>query len=125
MTTVQAGRIRSSSAGSWRSSISPEKNPLGKHLHVGARGDRDYEVVGIVGDTLYQVGQPGKATMYFPVLSGESEERLTLAVRTSTDPLAFSVPIQKQIAALDPELPVSDVLTMEQIIERSHWAMPA
>ena len=34
-------------------------------------------------------------------------------------PLAFSVPIQKQIAELSPELPVSDVLTMPQIIERS------
>ena len=43
----------------------------------------------------------------------------TLAVRTASDPLAFSVPIQKQIAELDPELPVSDVLTMQQIIERS------
>ena len=44
---------------------------------------------------------------------------LTLVVRTASDPLAFSVPIQKQIAALDPELPVSDVFTMQQIIERS------
>ena len=38
---------------------------------------------------------------------------------TSSEPLAFSVPIQKQIAELDPELPVSDVLTIRQIIERS------
>ena len=40
-------------------------------------------------------------------------------VRTASDPLALSIPIQKQIAALDPELPVSDVLTMHQIIEQS------
>jgi len=97
----------------------PGEDPLGKHLHVGARGPRDYEVVGIAGDTLYQVGHPGEPTMYFPVLDGESEERLILAVRTATDPLAFSVPLQKQIAALDPELPVSDVLTLQQSIERS------
>ncbi len=44
---------------------------------------------------------------------------MTLAVRTASDPLTFSVPIQKEIAELDPELPVSDVLTMQQIIAQS------
>jgi ABC-type antimicrobial peptide transport system permease subunit len=44
---------------------------------------------------------------------------LTLAVRAAANPLSFSVPIQKKIAELDPELPVFDVLTIQQIIERS------
>jgi ABC-type antimicrobial peptide transport system permease subunit len=57
--------------------------------------------------------------MYFPVLNGEIQEGLTLAVRTASDPLSFSVAIQKKIAELDSELPVSDVLTIQQIIERS------
>jgi hypothetical protein len=74
---------------------------------------------GVVADTLYQVGQPGKATMYFPVLNGEIQEGLTLAVRTAWDALTFSVPIQKVIVQLDPEMPVSDVLTIQQIIQRS------
>jgi ABC-type antimicrobial peptide transport system permease subunit len=73
----------------------------------------------VVADTLHQVGQPAVPTMYFPILDGESDKALTLAVRTVSDPLSFSIPIQKQIAVLDPELPVSDVLTMQQIIARS------
>jgi len=97
----------------------PGENPLGKHLHVGAMGSVDYEIVGVVADTLHQVGQPAVPTMYFPILDGESDKALTLAVRTVSDPLSFSIPIQKQIAVLDPELPVSDVLTMQQIIARS------
>ena len=44
---------------------------------------------------------------------------LTLAVRTTTDPLTVSIPAQKQIAELDLELPVSDVLTMQQVIGES------
>ena len=48
----------------------PGENPLGKHLHVVPYGNADYEIVGVVADTLYQVGQPAKATMYFPVLNG-------------------------------------------------------
>jgi putative ABC transport system permease protein len=98
----------------------PGENPLGKKMHVEAQGNVDYQIVGVVGDTLYQVGIPGKPTMYFPVLNADGNERgLTLVVRTASDPLAFSVPIQKEIAQLDPELPVSDVFTMQQIIERS------
>jgi putative ABC transport system permease protein len=95
------------------------EDPLGKHLHVAARADADYEIVGVVADTLYQVGQPVRAMMYFPALNGEIEEGLTLAVRTASDPLSMSVPIQKKIAELDPELPLSDVLTIQQVIERS------
>jgi predicted permease len=95
----------------------PGENPLGKHLRVAVLDNADYEVVGVVGDTLYQVGQPGKPTMYFPAFNGH--DGWTLVVRTASDPLPFSVPIQRQIAQLDPELPVSDVFTMQQIIERS------
>jgi predicted permease len=98
----------------------PGENPLGKHLHVSAHQDADYQVVGVVGDMLYQVGQPGKPTMYFPVLNGDNDVHgLTLVVRAVSGPLALAVPVQKVIAELDPELPVSDVFTMQQIIERS------
>ena len=97
----------------------PGENPLGKHLHLAAEENGDYQVVGVVADTLYQVGQPAKATMYFPVLNGGNYMGLSLAVRTASDPLAISIPVQKKIAELDPELPVSDVLTMQQIIAQS------
>lgn len=97
----------------------PGENPLGRHLHVPGRGNADYEIVGVVADTLFQVGKPAQPTMYFSILNGTNDVGSTLAVRTSADPLNFSVPIQKQVAELDPELPVSDVLTLQQIIEQS------
>jgi predicted permease len=96
----------------------PGENPFGKHIH-SMRGNVDYEIVGVVGDTRYQVGLPDMVTTYFPVLSGENSTGLTLVVRTAGDPLSISIPIQKLIAELDPQLPVSHVLTMEQIIEQS------
>ena len=40
-------------------------------------------------------------------------------MRTAYDAQALSIPIQKQIADFDPELPVFDVLTMQQIIAQS------
>jgi predicted permease len=98
----------------------PGEVPLGKHLHIYPYGNADYEIVGVVADTLYQVGQLARPAMYFPVLNGRTDVGgLTLAVRTEIDPLALSLSIQKQIRELDPELPVSDVLTMQQIIAQS------
>jgi predicted permease len=101
----------------------PGENPIGKHLHVpahthpGAPNDVDYEIVGVVGDTLYKVGEETKPVMYFPILEGRNTEML--AVHATSDPLQFSVPVQKQIASLDPELPVSEVRTMDQVIGES------
>ena len=101
----------------------PGEDPIGKHLHVpahfhpGAPDDVDYEIVGVVGDTLYQVGKEQKPTMYFPMLEGVADAML--AVHTASDPLQFAVTVQKQIAALDPGLPVSDVRTLNQVIDES------
>ena len=95
------------------------EDPLGRHLRLAAEEIGDYEVVGVVADTLHQVRLPARATMYFPVLNGGNYMGLTLVVRMASDPLAVSIPIQKQIAEFNPELPVTDVLTIEQIIERS------
>jgi predicted permease len=97
-------------------------SPLGRHLKVmwGGRLE-DYEIIGVVGDTLYNVTQPPKATMYFPILSGIPSETsgATIVVRTSGDPLTLSIPIQKQVAALDPALPVYEIFTLQQIVGNS------
>ncbi|MGA7109100.1 MAG: ABC transporter permease [Terracidiphilus sp.] len=94
----------------------PGENPVGRNVHVPALKDADYEIVGVVGDTLWQVGKPALPTVYFPMLDGGLWHGGSLAIRTDSDPLAISVPVQKQIAALDPQLPVSDVMTLQQAI---------
>ncbi|MEO8725039.1 MAG: ABC transporter permease [Acidobacteriaceae bacterium] len=97
-------------------------DPIGKHLHIAWGGDsEDFEIIGVVGDTLYDVTQPVKATVYFPILSGipSQTSAATLVTRTAGDPLALSIPIQKQLAALDPALAVHNVLTMPQILGKS------
>jgi ABC-type antimicrobial peptide transport system permease subunit len=40
-------------------------------------------------------------------------------VRTAHDPLALSMPVQRQISSLDPQIAVNRVLTMQQIIGRA------
>ncbi len=99
----------------------PGESPLGKHLNTAWTGkDELYEIIGVVGNTLYDVSRPVKATMYFPIFAGIPQaSAATIVVRTSGEPLALATPVQKQVEALDPALPVYDVYTMQQIIGRS------
>jgi len=59
--------------------------------------------------------------MYFPMLSGipDRTSAATIVARTDGNPLALAMPIQQQVSALDPALPVYDVLTIQQIIGKS------
>ena len=96
------------------------ENPLGMQIKVPEWGNAtNYEVVGVVGDTLYQPDKASKATIYVPVFAGQLDRDYTLIVRTASNPLAMSLPVQKEIAAFDPGLPVSKVLTMQQILGQS------
>jgi predicted permease len=100
----------------------PGENVLGRKVVMGTEitnKKRTYEIIGVVGDTLYHVGEPTKATMYYPVSSSDPGQSLTLVARTSGDPLNYAVAIQKEIGALDPQLPVVDVLTISQIVGES------
>jgi ABC-type antimicrobial peptide transport system permease subunit len=97
----------------------PGENPIGQHILIGATGEKR-QIVGVVGDTVYQVGEPIMPAMYLPVLSGTSNPwGFALVVRTASDPLAMAVPVQKVFSQLDPQQPVSDVFTLQQIVERS------
>jgi predicted permease len=101
----------------------PSEDPLGKHLHEHWRSSagENYEVAGVVGDTLYKIGQPKRPMMWFPILGGvpENSRDVELVVRTHGDPEVMALPVQKAIATLDPELPLKNVLTMEQIVSKS------
>ena len=100
----------------------PGDNPVGRQI-VSRWDDvkSNYEIIGVVGDTLWDVAHPVKATVYHPILSGlpSRSSSATIVARTWGDPLAMSMPIQKEMAALDPSIPVYDVLTMEQILGKS------
>ncbi len=98
----------------------PGDNPIGKHVTV-PRTEETYEIVGVVGDTLWDVTQPIRPIMYFPILSGRPDRDgdATIVARTAGDPLSLSIPVQQQVAALDPSLPVYDVLSMQQVLGKS------
>jgi len=88
---------------------------LGRHLSV--RG-KNAVIVGIVGDTRYAIGETPKPVQYYPLDAGV-ETVGTLVLRSGLSPEQFTVPVQRIVSEMDPDLPVSDVLTMNQLLGQS------
>jgi ABC-type antimicrobial peptide transport system permease subunit len=96
----------------------PAGDAIGKTLIISWEQSPRFEIVGIVGDVLSDLDRPAEATMYLPINSGRFGYG-SLVVRSSRDVAALALPVQKEFAALDPNVAVSDVLTMEQRIGKS------
>jgi predicted permease len=94
----------------------PGEDAIGKHLLT--LGRRSFRIVGVVGDTRFLISQPPRPMMYFPGSAGMFDNA-TLAVRSKLDVNQLAMPIQRVVQQLDPDLAVSDVMTMEEMIGRS------
>src|SRR5258706_184370 len=106
----------------------PNEDPIGKHLTLTFSPDVVREVVGIVGnikldsldetrpvDTIYV------ALAQVTVSPGETWRSfgLTLAVRTHSDPHGAASAVTDAIHQVAPDVPVVDVLSMDDVIAQS------
>jgi len=75
-----------------------------------------------VADTLFSVGEAVRQMMYFPIdglISADEKGFVpgaSLVVRSQGNVTGFAMPVQKIFQQLDRDLPVSDILTMDQLI---------
>jgi putative ABC transport system permease protein len=95
----------------------PGEEPIGKHIKIGFTG-KSYTIVGVVGDTRFAIGEPPREMMYFSYNDG-NENYATLVLRSSHDVEQLAVPVQNVIQGMDHDVPVSDILTMQQLLGRS------
>jgi ABC-type antimicrobial peptide transport system permease subunit len=98
----------------------PGEDPIGKHLREigGIVGGGVWEVIGVVGDVRWSVSQPPLPTLYWPIY-GNGYSFATIVARAPHDVDSLAVPIQKVVAQLDPDLPVSHVMTLREAIGKS------
>ncbi len=116
----------------------PGQNPVGRRMYrpdsaedllgVNAK-TRFLTVVGVVGE----VKQDGLVVSTTPVgayylpMAHDTTRFMAFTLRSAGDPLVLAAPLRSAIAQLDPELPVFDVKTMEQVSDESlvtrRWPM--
>jgi putative ABC transport system permease protein len=113
----------------------PNEDPVGKTIWMGApehlfpseqtpqfRFPRRV-IVGVVSDVKgSSLNLPTSQQVYAPLTQHRLEgwsNRLMLAVRTSTPPAALAGAIREQVQALDPDQAVTNVRTMNELLERT------
>ncbi len=98
----------------------PGEDPIGKHIREvgGLVGGGVWEVIGVVGDVRWYISQPPMPTLYWPIY-GNGYSFATIVVRAPHDVESLAMPVQKIVAHLDPDLPVSRVMTLREAIGNS------
>ncbi len=96
----------------------PNQNAVGKRILVG-RGPNQSEVIGITADIKNKgLAQDPQAQLYrpFPQLPWGD---MNLLVRSSVAPKSITPAVRAQIAAVDPDQPVADIQTVDDLVDSS------
>jgi putative ABC transport system permease protein len=94
----------------------PNEDPIGKHVLLWNHSDA--EVVGVAGDSLERGLDRGPAlTVYLPY--GRVGLPSEFLLETRGDPMAVVQAVRSVVARLDPNLPVADIRTFDEVVNRS------
>jgi putative ABC transport system permease protein len=103
-----------------------KEDPLGMHIWVGKpMGPAQSEpsprrIIGIVEDIRDEsLSRPGEPTMYFPYRQSSGGDSPTYVVHTSNDPLLLVPEVRKTLRELAPDLPLSRMRTLEEVVSSS------
>lgn len=94
------------------SKVFPNEDPLGRRIQFHGQW---WEVVGLVGNVRHRgLDRDAREHIYLP--QAFSVFPCSLVVRTRVPPLTLAETIRREILKLDPDQPVSNVRTLEQIV---------
>jgi putative ABC transport system permease protein len=96
------------------------QDPIGQRISTGFDKAIGWmEIVGIIADVLDQgLALDAESTVYLPT-AVHPPQVAYLAARTEGDPRRFVNTIRSQVLAIDGDQPVSDVRTMDEVIDAS------
>jgi putative ABC transport system permease protein len=92
------------------------ENPLGRRF---TRGARTFTIVGIVADIRHRDLREAPQGEMFLSYQQVPDRRMTLVLKTAAEPASVLQAVRAQIASLDPNLPLSNVRTVETLIASS------
>jgi putative ABC transport system permease protein len=95
------------------------QDPIGANIQVGGPFGPWNSIVGVVGDAANSgLGQPAEPELY--LASGQRpQSQMVLVARAGSDPLKVIPLIRSQVWAIDPDQPISQIATMQEILLRA------
>ena len=105
----------------------PGQDPIGKEVRPNGVGDPWYRVVGVTGNVLTRgLDQAPSQIVYYPMIPMEGAPLwqppafVTVAIRSrADDPLSLATSVRRVVTAMDREVPVANLQTMETIVADS------
>jgi predicted permease len=94
----------------------PGKNPIGQRFSYGGANGPWMEVVGVVGDTRQWGLRVRPRPEEYQPFDGRLWGGTILVLHTALPPLSLVAEVRQQVAALDPDLPLFGIRTMEQLV---------
>jgi putative ABC transport system permease protein len=107
------------------------ETPLGRHVRsFGAPPQRNpwRRIVGVVanekrGNPYQEMSWLDTPTLFLPVAQ-MPPNGATLLVKSSIDPMSLADSVQRRVSALDPDIPVSNIQSVEHLLLKEHFAYP-
>ena len=99
----------------------PQQDPIGKRLKLGRPESEQpwLTVVGVVGDVRHRgLDREVRLDLYFPVAQ-KAIHGMCVVVKTAVNPSALVGAVRREARGLDPDQPIYDLATMEQVISES------
>jgi putative ABC transport system permease protein len=104
----------------------PSQDPIGKRITFGPppgvadTSAREWiEVVGVVGHTKHEgLDAEARVQVYLPYRQ-QPRPFMTVAVRTAGEPAAYANQMRRAVQTIDPDQPIANVRTMDELISRS------
>lgn len=102
--------------------IWPQQDAIGKRFQPWKDGPW-IEVVGVAETAKYMMLAEAAAPAYFVPIAQEGGAPVTLVVRTIGNPTTHTKSVRDALLAIDPQLPVYEVRTMEDLMATSVFAL--
>lgn len=99
----------------------PNEDPVGKRVKRGGRQSTApwMTIAGVVGHVHYRALEaPSRVQLYWPEAQ-RPYNTMSLAIRTEQEPLTLALAVEQEIRAIDPDQPVYQVRSMQQL--KSEW----
>jgi predicted permease len=96
-----------------------DEDPVGRRMAITAEGGVKREIIGVVGNIKQSsLHAESGAEMYETYLQSPWSF-MAVVIRTAGDPNGIADAVRREILAVDPEQPVFDIRTMQQIVDES------
>ena len=104
----------------------PNENPIGRRVRFpNSQSEQPWlTIVGVAPDLFLEemdnFGQPADEGLYLPIAQNDIRF-MSIAARTRGDALELTKAVRSEVMALDPDMPIYWIRTMEGVIHQETW----